>query len=263
MKQFAGVLSIVFAIAGVAGAGAYLRHVETPTVAAAATQSPSLKPPANGQINVAFVVSKGADLLDISGSWEVFSLSMLTSKGKAWHFSDGDDMVMPFHAYTVSDSLQPIPVEGLNVVPNYTFDNAPKPQIIVIPAQDGRSDAQKKWLLANSADADETMSICTGAGVLADYGMLDGQTATTHHLFWSQMQKRYPAVHFVSGTRFVEHGKIATAGGVTSGIDLALHVVDRYYGREVAQTTADTLEYRGDLWKSPEYEPVKAVVPAQ
>jgi transcriptional regulator GlxA family with amidase domain len=263
MKQFAGVLSIVFAIAGVAGAGAYLRRVETPAVAAAATQSPSLKPPDSGKINVAFVVSKGADLLDISGSWEVFNLAMLTSKGKRWNFSDGDDMVMPFHTYTVSDSLQPIHVEGLNIIPDHTFDDAPKPQIIVIPAQDGRSAEQKKWLLANSADADVTMSICTGAGVLADYGMLDGQAATTHHLYWSQMQKRYPAVHFVSGTRFVEHGRIATAGGVTSGIDLALHIVDRYYGRDVAQTTAEILEYRGDLWKNPEYEQVKAVVPAK
>ncbi len=106
MKQFAGALSIIFAIAGFAGAGAYLRRVETPTVAAAATQSPSLNSPASGQINVAFVVSQGADLLDILGSWEVFSLSMLTSKGKAWHFSDGYDMVMPFHAYTVSESLE-------------------------------------------------------------------------------------------------------------------------------------------------------------
>ena len=265
MKQFARVLSIVFAIAGVAGGAAYLMHVETPALAAAATQtqSQSLKPPASGKINVAFVVSKGADLLDISGSWEVFSLSMLTSKGKPWQFSDGDDMVMPFHTYTVSDSLKPIPVEGLSVVPNYTFDDAPKPQIIVIPAQDGRTAAQRKWLLANSADADVTMSVCTGASMLAAYGMLDGQTATTHHLFWSQMQKSYPAVHFVSGTRFVDHGKIATAGGVSSGIDLALHIVDRYYGRDVAQTTADILEYRGDLWKGPEYEQVRAVVPAK
>jgi transcriptional regulator GlxA family with amidase domain len=77
------------------------------------------------------------------------------------------------------------------------------------------------------------------------------------------MQKKYPAVHFVSGTRFVENGKIATAGGLTSGMDLALHVVERYYGRELAQGTADFLEYRGEFWKSPEYDQVKAVVAGQ
>jgi len=98
--------------------------------------------------------------------------------------------------------------------------------------------------------------------MLAGYGMLDGQTATTHHLFGAQMQKDYPAVHFLGGTRYVDHGKIATAGGVTSGIDLALHVVERYYGREVAESAADFTEYRSQLWKNPDYEQVKRVVPA-
>ena len=146
---------------------------------------------------------------------------------------------MPFNVYTVSDSLKPVNANGLTIVPNYTFDNAPKPQIIVVPAQEGRGAAQKAWLLANSAAADVTMSVCTGASVLADYGLLDGQTATTHHSFLQRLQKQYPAVHFVTGTRFVENGKIATAGGLTSGIDLALHIVARYYGDEVAQGTAD------------------------
>ncbi len=219
-----------------------------------------LKPPARGKINVAFVISHNADVLDIAGSWEVFSDTMLKNDGKPWHESDGDDMVMPFNPYTVSDSLKPVSANGLMIMPNYSFDNAPKPQIIVIPAQEGRTAAQKAWLLANSAGADVTMSVCTGAEVLAGYGFLDGQTATTHHMFQQSMQKQYPAVHFVSGTRFVENGKIATAGGVTSGIDLALHIVARYYGDEVAQVTANTLEYRSDLWKNPEYQQVRPVV---
>jgi transcriptional regulator GlxA family with amidase domain len=168
-------------------------------------------------------------------------------------------MVMLFNVYTVSDSLKPVNANGLTIAPNYSFDNAPKPQIIVIPAQQGRSAAQKAWLLANSATADVTMSVCTGASVLAGYGMLDGQTATTHHSFEQGMQKEFPAVRFVSGTRFVDHGKIATAGGLTSGIDLALHVVARYYGTEVAQSTADLLEHHSELWKNPEYDQVKPV----
>ena len=96
--------------------------------------------------------------------------------------------------------------------------------------------------------------------MLAAYGLLDGQTATTHHAYQQSMQKKYPAVHFVSGTRFVENGKIATAGGLTSGVDLALHIVARYYGSEVAQVTANFLEYHSELWKNPEYDQVKPVV---
>jgi transcriptional regulator GlxA family with amidase domain len=264
MKKFGKVLSLVFAIAGTAGVAAHLNHAVGPAkVLASTAQLQPLKPPADGKINVAFVISDGADVMDIVGPWEVFNDTMLTSSGKPWHGSDGDDMVMPFNTYTVSDSQQPTNAGGLTVIPNYTFDKAPKPQVIVIPAQGGRTPAQKAWLLANSAEADITMSVCTGASMLAGYGMLAGQTATTHHLFWGQMQKQYPAVHFLSGTRFVDHGKIATAGGVTSGIDLALHVVERYYGREVAESAADFTEYRSELWKNPDYDQVRAVAAAK
>jgi transcriptional regulator GlxA family with amidase domain len=222
-----------------------------------------LKPPANGRINVAFVISEGANVMDIAGPWEVFSDAMLTPKGKPWHESDGDDMVMPFTVYTVSDSLKPVEAGSLRIVPNYTFEDAPKPQVIVIPAQGGRTEAQKEWVLANSAQADVTMSVCTGASMLAAYGLLDGKTATTHHAYQQEMQKKYPAVHFISGIRFVENGKVATAGGLTSGVDLALHVVERYYGREVAEVTAGYLEYHSDLWKNPEFGQVKPVTAAK
>ena len=125
--------------------------------------------------------------MDIGGPWEVFSDTMLTSKGKPWQESDGDDMVMPFRVYTVSDSLKPVDAGGLTIVPNYTFDNAPRPQIIVIPAQGGRTEAQKAWLIANSAQADVTMSVCTGASMLAAYGLLDGDARARQVIDLSRM----------------------------------------------------------------------------
>ncbi|MGB7556724.1 MAG: DJ-1/PfpI family protein [Candidatus Korobacteraceae bacterium] len=264
MKSTRKALWIAVAVIALLDSAVYVgRAAKAPDKASTAIPT-SLKPPAKGQINVAFIISEGANVMDIAGPWEVFSDTMLTSKGKPWHETDGNDMTMPFNTYTVSDSLKPINAgSGLIIVPNYTFETAPKPQVIVIPAQGGRTDAQKTWLLANSATADVTMSVCTGASMLARYGLLDGQTATTHHLYAAGMQKQYPAVHFISGTRFVENGKVATAGGLTSGIDLALHIVERYYGREVAQVTADYMEYGGELWKNPEFKQVKPVVAAK
>ena len=76
-------------------------------------------------------------------------------------------------------------------------------------------------------------------------------------MFLDSLQKTYPAVQFVSGLRFVDNDKVATAGGLSSGIDLALHIVERYYGRETAEATADYLEYKSDLWKDPQYGEVK------
>jgi len=217
----------------------------------------TLKPPANGVINVAFIVSDQTALIDLAGPWEVFGDTMLSPQGGLWR--GGDDMIMPFNAYTVSDSQKPISAGGLQIVPNYTFEDAPKPQVIVIPAQGGRSEAQKKWLLENAKTADITMSVCTGASMLAAYGLLDRQKATTHHMYVANMQKKYPAVQFVSGLRYIDNDKVATAGGLSSGIDLALHVVERYYGREIAQTTADYMEYKGALWKNPQYGTVEPV----
>jgi len=264
MRKIDKLLWIAVAIVGILDLAVFISHAKAPDkVATSSPEIHPLKPPTTGKINVAFIISDGANVMDIAGTWEVFSDSMLTSKGKPWHDSDGDDMVMPFNAYPVSDSVKPVDANGLTIVPNYSFDTAPKPQVIVIPAQGGRTPAQKAWLLANSRDADVTMSVCTGASMLAAYGLLDGQTATTHHSYQQEMQKKYPAVHFVSGTRFVENGKIATAGGLTSGVDLALHVVERYYGREVAQGAANFLEYRGELWKNPGYDQVKPVVAAR
>jgi transcriptional regulator GlxA family with amidase domain len=114
-------------------------------------------------------------------------------------------------------------------------------------------------LLENAKTADITMSVCTGASMLAAYGLLDHQRATTHHMFADDMQRKYPAVHFVTGLRYIDNGNVATAGGLSSGIDLALHVVERYYGREIAQATSDYMEYKGDLWKNPQYGGVKYV----
>jgi transcriptional regulator GlxA family with amidase domain len=261
MRSTVSGLWIGVGIMGILGLAVFMTHAKGADKMPASTEAlHPLKPPATGKVNVAFLISEGANVMDIAGPWEVFSDAMLNTNGKPWHQSDGDDMMMPFNVYTVSDSLKAVDANGLTIVPNFNFENAPKPQIIVIPAQAGRTAAQKTWLLDNSPDADVTMSVCTGASMLAAYGLLDGQTATTHHDYQQSLQKKYPAVRFVSGTRFVENGKIATAGGLTSGMDLALHVVARYYGRDLAQATADYLEYHSELWKNPQYGQVNPVV---
>jgi transcriptional regulator GlxA family with amidase domain len=87
------------------------------------------------------------------------------------------------------------------------------------------------------------MSVCTGAFHLARTGLLDGRTATTHHQFQDRLAREFPAVKVQRGVRFVEHEKVATAAGLSSGIDLALRVVERYFGRGAALRTAAYMEY--------------------
>jgi YHS domain-containing protein len=105
------------------------------------------------------------------------------------------------------------------------------------------------------------MSVCTGAFVLARSGLLSGKAATTYHGAFERFAMEFPDIQLKRGARFVESGNLATAGGLSSGIDLALRVVERYFGREVAQRTAYDLEYQGEGWMNPESNQLYATAP--
>jgi len=135
-------------------------------------------------------------------------------------------------------------------VPDYAVADAPAPRVVVVPAM-RRSPAVVDWLKKTSVTADLVMSVCTGAFVLGHAGLLTGKKATTHHDFHDQLKTQFPDVTLERGVRYVEGASnVATAGGLTSGIDLALHVVERYFGREVAQRTATYMEYQSQAWLS-------------
>jgi transcriptional regulator GlxA family with amidase domain len=204
------------------------------------TQKNKLTPPASGSIPVAIVISEGVNVIDFSGPWGVFSSVMIPSGGDAMH-------QMPFDLFTVSDKTEIVTSGGLKLVPGYTFANVPETKVVVIPAQKG-SDTMREWLRKVAGTADVTMSVCTGAFHLAKAGLLSGKAATTHHEYQDKLQKEYPDIQVKRGVRFVEGEKISTAGGLTSGTDLSLRVVERYFGREVAQTTASYMEYQGKGW---------------
>ena len=201
-----------------------------------------LTPPAKGKIPVAFAISDGVTVIDFAGPWEVFQDVMVSSRGKEM------DEQMPFELFTVSEKTEPLAGSaGLKLVPDYTFETAPQPKVVVVPAQRG-SQALHAWLRKMSTSTDVIMSVCTGAFQVARAGLLTGKEATTHHDFFEQFAKAFPDISLKRGLRFVENEKISTAGGLTSGIDLALRVVDRYFGREVAQTTATYMEYQSKGW---------------
>jgi putative intracellular protease/amidase/YHS domain-containing protein len=218
------------------------------SASAAATDANALKPPAKGEIPVAFVISEGAVVIDFCGPWEVFRDVMVAG---------GDH---PFRLYTVSDKTDPIHAGGgMKIVPDFTFANAPAPKVVVIPAQSEPSPAMLKWIRESTKNTDVTMSVCTGAFVLARTGLLSGKSATTFHSAFNSFAMEFPDIQLKRGARFVENGNLATAGGLSSGIDLALRVVERYYGREVAQKTAYNMEYQGQGWMNPDSNQTYAV----
>jgi transcriptional regulator GlxA family with amidase domain len=206
---------------------------------------PLKAPEGHGTINVAVAIADGATIIDFCGPWEVFQDVMIYGDGG----SHGDHH-MPFRLYTVAASTEPITATGgMKIIPNYTFENCPDPDVIVVPALRG-SDELHEWLRETHGQTDLTMSVCTGAFQLGKAGLLDGLPATTHHNFYKSFARQFPDTDLQEGLRFVETEQISTAGGLTSGIDLALRVVERYYGREQAERTAEYMEYTGERWKA-------------
>jgi putative intracellular protease/amidase len=208
----------------------------------------SLVAPKTGTIKVAFVLGEGATVIDFAGPWDVFETVMLGDDRKI-------EESMPFQLYTVAATREPIHSSGgrspgMTIVPAFDFATAPSPDIVVVGAQRD-SPGLSEWLQKIYADKKIVMSVCTGAFKLAKAGLLDGKSATTHHYYLEQFTSRYPNVKLITRARYVQAGPLLyTAGGEMSGIDLALHLVEGYFGRGVAQATADRMEYQGSGWQT-------------
>lgn len=194
------------------------------------------------QLSVAFVVAPGAELIDIAGPWGVFEYTTSATTGQS-----------PFALSLVAESSDPLPLSGgIQVVPNQTLSSYQNPDIVVIPAIGVEfSDGLLDWLRSSHSKAQVTMSVCNGAFALAAAGLLDGRTATCHHGSYRLMQALYPSLAVERGVRWIDHGDVATAGGLTSGTDLALHIVERLFGSDTAELAASQLEYFGVGWRDP------------
>lgn len=214
--------------------------------AAPAANAGPLQAPAKGKIPVAVLLSDGAQVIDFAGPWEVFQGCHVHSRGST------RDEIMPFELFTVAPTATEIRATGgMRIVPDYTFADAPAARVVVVPAQGGlgpKRDEAKEWLVSASRKADVTMSVCTGAFILGYAGLLDGLAATTYFKRFDEFAKKFPQVKLLRGARFVENEKISTSAGLSAGIDLAIRVVERYFGRDVAATTAADLEYEGKGW---------------
>ena len=197
------------------------------------------KPRELERVKVAFLLSEGTTVMNVVGPWEVFQDVTLKGRGAR----------NPFELYTVAENPEPLRLSGgMTIVPDFTLAQAPPPQVLVVATSRG-SEASVEYIRRVSAGNHITMSVCTGAFLLGRAGLLDGLTATTHHEFHDEFAHDFPAVRLVRQTRFVEHERVATSAGLTAGVDLALRVVERYYGRDIAQNTAHFMAHESEAWK--------------
>jgi len=189
--------------------------------------------------NVAIFIHDGVEVLDFTGPGEVFASS---------HSDEG-----AFNVYTVSLSTDPIISQGfIKIIPEYSIDNAPKPDIIVLPGGGIGSvrNNQKllSWIKNTAPDLEVALSVCTGAFILHEAGLLKGLKATTWHGAIDRLKEAAPETTVLENVRWVDNGKVITTAGISAGIDGALHVVERLFGAETARNTARYMEY--DKWEA-------------
>lgn len=194
--------------------------------------------------NVGIYVYDDVEVLDFAGPFEVFSVASRVAARQAANDPP------PFAVFTVSRGGARVAARGrLGVVPAYGLDGHPDIDLLIIPG--GVIDAERTnpqviaWIRARAADAEIVASVCTGAFLLAEAGLLDGRRVTTHWEDADDLAARHPRLTVVRDAGgWIDEGRIVTSAGISAGIDMSLHLVGRLLGRAMAERTARQMEYR-------------------
>jgi len=187
------------------------------------------------RIKIGFLVYEGVEEMDLVGPWEVFGVAAEILSGAA-------------ELYTFGRSMDPVRGNhGLRLAPDVPFGDAPDVDLLIVPGGRGRREAMKdpltlRFLRERKPITERVASVCTGAFLLAEAGLLEGREATTHPRFLEEL-RGYASVR-VREERVVDAGDLLSAGGVACGIDLALHLVGRIFGEGLRSSVARELCYR-------------------
>ena len=190
---------------------------------------------------VAIYLFPNVEVLDFAGPYEVFTTAtrvfLRRNPGSA----------PPFQVFTVAQTDAPVQARaGLKVLADYTFQSCPACDLVLIPGgvvDEALSDGEVvAWIRERAGSASLTASVCTGAFLLAQAGLLDGKAATTHWEDIADLRNQFKNVQVREGLRWVDDGSIVTSAGIAAGIDMCLHLVARLAGEELAIATARQLD---------------------
>lgn len=197
-------------------------------------------PPAAWRVQV--LAFDEVELLDLAGPLEVFTTAERVARRTQAHRRH-------FEVACVAATPGPVRTRaGLRVQADATLDDLPAPDLLIVPggvvdavAADPRVQA---WLVRCHATTQITASVCTGAFVLAAAGVLREGAVTTHWEDAQALQQAYPALHVDATQRWIDQGRLVTSAGISAGIDMSLHLVQRIAGTALAQATARQMDYR-------------------
>ena len=185
-------------------------------------------------MRVGLILFDDVEEMDFAGPLEVFGVaSSITNK---------------VEVTTVSNNGKPIRCRhGLRVQPEHSFSNCPPVDLLIVPGGRGarehamRDPETLRFIRTQSSRA-HVASVCTGALVLAEAGLLDGHKATTHHEYIEALQ-RYPRIEVINGARYITEESVSSSAGISAGIDLALEIVRKNFGEAIAAKVREEMEY--------------------
>jgi transcriptional regulator GlxA family with amidase domain len=196
------------------------------------------------RLRAGIFIFDNVEVLDFAGPFEVFSRTRLVPGAASRRTDDS----APFQVFTVAATPDVVRATGgLKVIPDYSFDDTPPLDLLLIPGGFGtrpllEDAAVLDWIRRTAAAAQLVTSVCTGALLLAKAGLLRDRAATTHHGALDLLGEIDPSIRVMRDARVVRDGVISSAG-VSAGIDMAFDVVEMLHGREVADETARYIEY--------------------
>ena len=193
-----------------------------------------------GMLTIGIYLFDEVELLDFAGPYEVFTCAARVA-GKS-------NLPPPFRVVSIGRTRAPKRARaGLALQPDAAFEDDSGIDVLIVPGGVVTEELKKPeviaWIAEKAARAQLTASVCTGAFLLARAGLLDGLAATTHWEDVAELRAMAPLVRVEENRRWIDEGNIVTSAGISAGIDMALHLVERLAGRELALATARQMEY--------------------
>lgn len=188
-------------------------------------------------MNIGIYIYDNAEVLDFSGPFEVFSTAnRLADSNKA------------FEVFLIAEQKAPVIARGgFSVNPHYDLSNHPDIDLLIVVGGVHTRELNKSnvihWVARTAEKAKVAASVCTGAFILAEAGLLAGRRVTTHWEDIDALRETYPDLTVIEAQRWVDEGKFITSGGISAGIDMSLHLVSRFLGPELAERTARQMAY--------------------
>ncbi len=193
-------------------------------------------------ISVAIFVFPDVEILDFAGPYEVF-----TTASRVF-MNSNSSAAAPFSVFTVARDIGTVRARaGLVVTPDCTFASHLPIDLLIVPGGivtvELKTPAVTRWIKRTAANAKLTASVCTGSFLLAQAGLLEEKSATTHWEDVGDLKAMFPSLTVIEHQRWVDQGSIVTSAGISAGIDMSLHLVERLCGRELALRTARQMDF--------------------